>query len=180
MKRSTTSTRAPSPTNTTFSGISNYRTESYKPLRDKSSTSSPPLEPRLIARIHYEELSKYLVSYLAKGPILFFLITSANPSLIHFLERANSRSTARQKLTRLTRQQFQELSTDVYDELTRRKAETNQRSSLSSFRCRNSPPNLSPLPPRPRGVSSKTKSSSSEACHPPNKPIPRSVQRCVL
>lgn len=36
-------------------------------------------------------------------------------------EPANSRSTARQKLTRLTRQQFQELSTDVYDELLRRK-----------------------------------------------------------
>lgn len=36
-------------------------------------------------------------------------------------EPANSRSTARQKLTRLTRQQFQELSTDVYDELIRRK-----------------------------------------------------------
>lgn len=39
-------------------------------------------------------------------------------------EPANSRSTARQKLTRLTRQQFQELSTDVYDELVRRKNNT--------------------------------------------------------
>ena len=39
-------------------------------------------------------------------------------------EPANSRSTARQKLTRLTRQQFQELSTDVYDELIRRKNNT--------------------------------------------------------
>ncbi len=41
-----------------------------------------------------------------------------------FPEPANSRSTARQKLTRLTRQQFQELSTDVYDELMRRKNNT--------------------------------------------------------
>ena len=40
-------------------------------------------------------------------------------------EPANSRSTARQKLTRLTRQQFQELSTDVYDELMRRKNNSN-------------------------------------------------------
>lgn len=32
----------------------------------------------------------------------------------------SSRSNAREKLTRLTRQQFQELSTDVYDELVRR------------------------------------------------------------
>ncbi len=35
----------------------------------------------------------------------------------------NSRSTARSKLTRLTVQQFHELSTDVYDELVRRKNE---------------------------------------------------------
>ena len=42
-------------------------------------------------------------------------------TFIYLAEPANSRSTARQKLTRLTRQQFQELSTDVYDELIRRK-----------------------------------------------------------
>ncbi|KAG8703773.1 component of the polarisome [Ceratobasidium sp. 395] len=35
-------------------------------------------------------------------------------------EPQNSRANAREKLTRLTRQQFQELSTDVYDELMRR------------------------------------------------------------
>ncbi|KAI9441227.1 hypothetical protein H4582DRAFT_2110203 [Lactarius indigo] len=109
MKRSGSGPRAPSPTNTSFSGISSYRTDSYKPLRDKSSVTSPPLDPHIVARTHYDELSKYLLSYLAKEP-------------------ANSRSTARQKLTRLTRQQFQELSTDVYDELIRRKnnADTNQ------------------------------------------------------
>ncbi|KAI9449387.1 hypothetical protein F5148DRAFT_1247904 [Russula earlei] len=103
MKKSGSGARAPSPTPTSFSGISSYRTDSYKPLRDKSSSiSSPPLDSYHVARTHYEELSKYLASYLAKEP-------------------ANSRSTARQKLTRLTRQQFQELSTDVYDELIRRK-----------------------------------------------------------
>ena len=36
------------------------------------------------------------------------------------LEAPSSRTSARDKLTRLTRQQFQELSTDVYDELCRR------------------------------------------------------------
>ncbi|KAI0060487.1 hypothetical protein BV25DRAFT_1827659 [Artomyces pyxidatus] len=102
MKRSMTGGRAPSPTNTTYSGISNYRTDSYRPLKDRAAIASPALDPRLVARTHYEELSRYLASYLAKEP-------------------ANSRSTARQKLTRLTRQQFQELSTDVYDELIRRK-----------------------------------------------------------
>ena len=39
-------------------------------------------------------------------------------------EPANARASAREKLTRLTRQQFQELSTDVYDELLRRKNNT--------------------------------------------------------
>jgi molecular chaperone DnaK (HSP70) len=36
------------------------------------------------------------------------------------LATATTRTNARDKLTRLTRQQFQELSTDVYDELVRR------------------------------------------------------------
>ena len=36
----------------------------------------------------------------------------------------NARASAREKLTRLTEQQFQELSTDVYDELMRRKNNT--------------------------------------------------------
>ncbi|KAI1787840.1 hypothetical protein LXA43DRAFT_1027709 [Ganoderma leucocontextum] len=100
------STRATSPTNTTYSGISNYRTDSYKPLQaDPSSKEYSNVDPRTVARNHFEELSHYLAAYLAKEP-------------------ANSRSTARQKLTRLTRQQFQELSTDVYDELMRRKNNT--------------------------------------------------------
>ncbi|KAI0042955.1 hypothetical protein FA95DRAFT_1524753 [Auriscalpium vulgare] len=102
MKRTPTGARSISPTNTTYSGISNYRTDSYRPLKDRNAPASPAVDPRIIARTHYDELSKYLASYLAKEP-------------------ANSRSTARQKLTRLTRQQFQELSTDVYDELIRRK-----------------------------------------------------------
>ncbi|EPQ54975.1 hypothetical protein GLOTRDRAFT_76278 [Gloeophyllum trabeum ATCC 11539] len=101
MNRSGTS-RAPSPTGTTFSGISNYRTDSYRPIRDKNVPAMPSMDPRRIANIHFQELSRYLAEYLAAEP-------------------ANSRSSARQKLTRLTRQQFQELSTDVYDELMRRR-----------------------------------------------------------
>ncbi|THG98490.1 hypothetical protein EW145_g7419 [Phellinidium pouzarii] len=101
MKR-TTSARAPSPTNTTYSGISNYRTDQYKPLRDKVRTPSVPVDPKAIASVHYEEMATYLENHLAKEP-------------------ANARASAREKLTRLTRQQFQELSTDVYDELLRRR-----------------------------------------------------------
>jgi hypothetical protein len=64
------STRAPSPTLTSFSGISSYRTDPYKPLRDKASASSPSPDSYHVARTHYDELSKYLSSYLAKGTIL--------------------------------------------------------------------------------------------------------------
>ncbi|KAH7921276.1 hypothetical protein BV22DRAFT_1038847 [Leucogyrophana mollusca] len=108
MRRTQSTNRAPSPTPTTFSGISNYRTESYRPIKEKGNVPAmPSLDPRVIARTHFDELSRYLAAYLAKSP-------------------ANSRSTARQKLTRLTRQQFQELSTDVYDELVRRKKNSSE------------------------------------------------------
>lgn len=43
-----------------------------------------------------------------------------------FSEPPGARASAREKLTRLTRQQFQELSTDVYDELVRRKNNTSK------------------------------------------------------
>ncbi|KAL5504573.1 SPA2 [Sanghuangporus vaninii] len=100
------SARAPSPTNTMFSGISNYRSDQYRPLRDKSRTPSGPIDPKAIAKIHYDEMANYLENHLAKEP-------------------ANARASAREKLTRLTRQQFQELSTDVYDELLRRNNNAN-------------------------------------------------------
>ena len=65
------STRATSPTNTTYSGISNYRTDSYKPLgRDPSSKDYSNIDPRAVARSHFEELSQYLAAYLAKGVFL--------------------------------------------------------------------------------------------------------------
>ncbi|KAJ3776968.1 hypothetical protein EV361DRAFT_88999 [Lentinula raphanica] len=101
MKRS--QSRAASPTPTAFSGISNYRTDSYKPI-SKNAPPVPQIDYRSISKIHFEELSQYLAVYL----------TRAAP---------NSRSSARQKLTRLTIQQFHELSTDVYDELIRRKGD---------------------------------------------------------
>ncbi|KAF7375908.1 hypothetical protein MSAN_00005200 [Mycena sanguinolenta] len=96
--------RAPSPTGTTFSGISNYRSESYRRMVDKDMPPVSPIDYRAISEVHFNELDRYLQAYLAKTP-------------------ANSRSSARQKLTRLTIQQFHELSTDVYDELVRRKNE---------------------------------------------------------
>lgn len=106
MKRNQSSARASSPTPTTLSGISNYRTDSYRPIKDQANVPAvPPPDPKTIARTHYLEISQYLTAYLAKAP-------------------PNSRSTARQKLTRLTKQQFQELSTDVYDELIRRQTNT--------------------------------------------------------
>ncbi|CAO1637176.1 unnamed protein product [Sympodiomycopsis kandeliae] len=58
-------------------------------------------EIRRVGRIHYQELLNFLRSHLAK-------------------DQTGPRSNAREKLTRLSKQQFTELSTDVYDELMRR------------------------------------------------------------
>lgn len=139
------STRAPSPTPTSFSGISSYRTDPYKPLRDKFTVSSPPPDPYQVARTHYDELSKYLSSYLAKGTILAISVFTLSRSLPS--EPANSRSTARQKLTRLTRQQFQELSTDVYDELIRRKTNSDNNQGPSFFSLYSRPSSTATLVP---------------------------------
>ncbi|KAI5481540.1 cell polarity protein [Pseudohyphozyma bogoriensis] len=59
-------------------------------------------QSRAIARTHFDALRDWLRRENALG------------------NSTSSRNTAREKLTRLTRQQFQELSTDVYDELMRR------------------------------------------------------------
>ncbi|KIK56111.1 hypothetical protein GYMLUDRAFT_204971 [Collybiopsis luxurians FD-317 M1] len=95
--------RAPSPNITVFSGISNHRTESSGPW-PKNPPLAPQIDYRSTFKVHFDEFSQYLAAYSARSA-------------------PNSRSTARQKLIRLTIQQFHELSTDVYDELIRRKSE---------------------------------------------------------
>ncbi|KAJ3733811.1 hypothetical protein DFJ43DRAFT_1038294 [Lentinula guzmanii] len=105
--------RAASPTPTAFSGISNHRTDSYKPT-SKNAPPVPQIDYRSISKIHYDELHRYLTAYLARAP-------------------PNSRPAARQKLTRLTISQSHELSTDVYDELIRRKSEKEGKSVRAEF-----------------------------------------------
>ncbi|TYJ54896.1 hypothetical protein B9479_004404 [Cryptococcus floricola] len=58
-------------------------------------------ESREVARVHWKALKEFLASWIAR-------------------ESPSARASAREKLTRLTKLQFQELSTDVYDELMRR------------------------------------------------------------
>ncbi|KAL9937667.1 hypothetical protein V8E36_003212 [Tilletia maclaganii] len=75
-------------------------------IASSSSASGGPSgaeqrDVRATAEIHYRDLLGFLQSHLAKA-------------------QTRPRSTAREKLTRLSKQQFTELSTDVYDELVRR------------------------------------------------------------
>lgn len=70
------SARAPSPTNTMFSGISNYRSDQYKPLREKSRTPSGPIDPKAVAKIHYDEMANYLENHLAKGMLTVLMDVS--------------------------------------------------------------------------------------------------------
>ncbi|WRT63751.1 uncharacterized protein IL334_000676 [Kwoniella shivajii] len=71
-----------------------------------SSSNDRKAESREIARVHWRALKEFLASWIEK-------------------ESPTSRASAREKLTRLTKLQFQELSTDVYDELMRRIAVDN-------------------------------------------------------
>lgn len=85
MKRNQSS-RPSSPTPTTFSGISNYRTESYRPVKDQGSMPAMPFDPKVVARTHYNELQQYLVSYLAKCPydsLMFMISRNLTPILQH-------------------------------------------------------------------------------------------------
>ena len=61
--------RAPSPTNTTYSGFSNYKSEAYRPIVQSSMTASSG-DSRAVAQTHFDELHRYLASYLAKGSLL--------------------------------------------------------------------------------------------------------------
>ncbi|KAL1923005.1 uncharacterized protein VTP21DRAFT_9381 [Calcarisporiella thermophila] len=81
---------------TSTHGSGNLKSSSPAPPY-KSPSNSPPSET---ARIHYEALRRYL---------------SSQPN-----QNLTQRSSAKEKLTRLTRNQFHELSVDVYDELMRR------------------------------------------------------------
>ena len=100
-----------------------------------SSGAKP--DSREIARVHFRALSDYLREWIEKGeqspfstiPALNYLtrswilsrVQTCLDELTHFAaEPPTARASAREKLTRLTKLQFQELSTDVYDELLRR------------------------------------------------------------
>ncbi|GAA5980675.1 hypothetical protein JCM10908_001729 [Rhodotorula pacifica] len=88
---------APQPPSSSLSS-SQGQSQSAMPQRP------PPLtleESKQVARTHHAALKRWLAQEGA-------------------LNSASTRTNAREKLTRLTRQQFQELSTDVYDELMRR------------------------------------------------------------
>ena len=69
MKRTTSTSRTPpSPTTTTYSGISSYQNSTFQPRSPPNQSANyPPLDSVLIAKAHFDELHKYLASYLAKG-----------------------------------------------------------------------------------------------------------------
>ena len=78
------SARAPSPTGTSYSGISNYKNDSYRTLVNNSPMPLPGSDAKSIARTHFEELHRYLASYLAKGvssPLLCCVAHTPMPEL---------------------------------------------------------------------------------------------------
>ena len=122
---------------------SSYGAPRPQPSRNGSSAlrvpnSAPPPggggdrkpESRDVARVHWRALKEYLASWLEKGESRSPNTSTpraSTPSWTYgdtadLVESPTSRASAREKLTRLTKLQFQELSTDVYDELMRRQA----------------------------------------------------------
>ena len=59
--------RPPSPSNTNFSGISSYRSESYRPIREREVPAVPQIDSKKVAKVHFHELSSFLSSHLARG-----------------------------------------------------------------------------------------------------------------
>jgi hypothetical protein len=179
MKRSQPQ-RVPSPTPTAFSGISNNRTDSYRPLRVANNAPAvPTIDCRLVSKTRFTELSANLVSYLARGSFLFCFVPLSFSLLCRRQHhQTHARPLARSSLVSRSKQ-FHELSTDVYDELIRRK---NQNEGIVYLL-----PILisilmtaSPLPARLRRVSSQAESSSSKISHPAHITLRRSFQRRLL
>ena len=83
-------------------------------LSQRSSGASAPRDSVVIE--HYTALKRYLTRQLAAGEVLN--------------QRQNK---AREKLVRLSKQQFHELSTDVYDELMRRQNSQSTSPPLNTF-----------------------------------------------
>jgi hypothetical protein len=98
--------RVPPSTNEGLSGLASRRVDEYHLVSDP-----------IIASIHYEAFSKHLTSYVETGGL--FPI-STHPIYPHFSVSEQGDTIPRQRLAKLTPQQFQELCTDVYDELIRR------------------------------------------------------------
>lgn len=83
------------------------------------------VESRDVARVHWRALKRFLAAWLERGRFdsrLPITVNVRGRGEVDHAESPSSRASAREKLTRLTKLQFQELSTDVYDELMRRLA----------------------------------------------------------
>ena len=98
------------PTNEGLSGLASRRVDEYHLVSDP-----------IVASIHYEAFCKHLTSYVEKGWLFFLHLHSSQAIYPHssVSEQADT-SVPRQRLAKLTPRQFQELCTDVYDELIRR------------------------------------------------------------
>ncbi|KAH9955300.1 hypothetical protein BC827DRAFT_1237471 [Russula dissimulans] len=111
-------TRIPSSTAVDLSQLPSLPVHStFSPLADRLNTRQSDLA---LASVHYNEFRAYLDPWLAK-------VGS---------DQANVRPQARQKLLKLIRQQFQELCTDMYDELMRRKADLDAATRVSFLPAR--------------------------------------------
>lgn len=113
-----------------FASLSSFSLPQRQALAPCSATDPDPVldsvlspaESRAIFKLHYEEISLYLDGRTANGSYLHYPSREARLK-DSIAEPANFRAPAREPINRLTNEQFHELSTDVYDELLRRRNE---------------------------------------------------------
>ncbi|KAF8515359.1 kinase-like domain-containing protein [Hysterangium stoloniferum] len=94
--------RAPSPFNATYSGMSNYRTD-----------SSRPIDTRKVAKTHFHEIQAYLGKHGNACPFTYFPLTITSRTF-------ELEGKLRRQLATLPKPRFKDLAGDVYFELNRR------------------------------------------------------------
>jgi len=101
-------------------------------VSQRSSGTSAPRDSVVFE--HYTALKKYLTRQLAGEGTTLFRFGQFSGTVVNDIGLNQRQNKAREKLVRLSKQQFHELSTDVYDELMRRQNSQSNHPSLPPLR----------------------------------------------
>jgi hypothetical protein len=101
----------------------------------KNVPAVPSVDPRIVARTHFEELSRYLAVYLAKGELSELSIPKDLSSVLIIPSFTQFKIERKTEAHEVDEAKFQELSIDVYDELVRRKKPSVENEGMLEKSC---------------------------------------------